>query len=482
MIKILGFAPDADPASLGVLTDCTNVVPTTSGIKGAPAPAQVGVDTLAAACRGAALLTALSGARRLIAGTSAALYELTTTTWTDRSRAGAPAYALGTDERWSFVQYADTTLAVTPSAVVQRAPTGSAFANVASSPQAKIIESASGFAVVFNTTSFADEWYCSAYLDPTDWATDVETQCAKGRLVSSPGPITAAKRFGDNIVVYKERSMYMGRYAGPPSVWDWTQVSTDVGCIGPEAIVDTPIGHVFMGVDSLYVFDGTRPRPLDVGLIREWLTLNMAGQYAYKTAMLFDLANSLVWMYYSQSGGSGSLDRCVVFNILKGNYGRANTSIEAVLAYNSGSFTYDSGHPMFSTYDAGTPAIPFDSAFWQVNVVSPAVFDTAHKLNVLAGSCASGSFTTGDVGDDDDMVTCKSLRVRYSLAPTTSIATGYTKEEEGGTITTVSGPATSHEGRHDMRQTARWHRFSVATTGNFTASAFRPEFAKAGAR
>ena len=482
MIKILGFAPDADPTSLGVLTDCTNVIPTIGGFRGAPAPAPVGVNTLAAPCRGAVLATELAGTRRLIAGTSAALYELASLSWTDRSRAGAPAYALAVDDGWSIVQYANTTLAVTPTAVVQRALPAAAFANVAGSPQAKIIEAASGFAVVFNTSSFVDEWYCSAYLDPTDWVTSVTTQCVKGRLIGSPGPITAAKRFGDNIIAYKSTSMYIGQAVGAPESWRWTQVSTDVGCVGMNAVVDTPIGHIFMGIDGLYVFDGTRPRPLDIGMVREWLANEMVGGFKDKTQLLFDRDNGLVWCYYAPAGGGGVISRCLVIDVGGGRFGRANSTIQAVLSYSSGAFTYDSGSPLITTYDAASnPSISFDSGFWEGNAVSPAVFSSSNVLQTLAGVCGAASFTTGDVGDDEGYRMCTELRVRYVTAPTTSVASGFTKDHAGAPLSLESS-GTQADGKHDLRQTGRWHRFSVATTGNFEVTAFRPKFMEAGAR
>ena len=481
MIKILGFGPDADPTSLGVLTDCTNVIPTIGGFRGAPTLVSVGVATLAAACRGAVLVTELTGTRRLIAGTSAALYELATTVWTDRSRAGAPAYALAADDRWSIVQYANTTLAVTPTAVVQRALPAAAFANVTGSPQAKIIAAASGFAVVFNTSSFVDEWYCSAYLDPTDWVNSVSTQCTKGRLIGSPGPITAAMRFGDNIVAYKATSMYLGQASGAPEAWRWTQVSTDVGCVGMSAVVDTSIGHVFMGIDGLYVFDGTRPRPLDVGMVREWLAAEMAGGFKDKTQLLLDRDNALVWAYYAPGGGGGAVSRCLVFDMGGGRFGRANTTIQAVLSYSAGSFTYDAGSPLFTTYDAGTPAIDFDSSFWLGEAVTPAIFNGSNVLQTLNGVCGAASFTTGDVGDDEGHRMCAELRVRYTLSPATSVVSGFTKNQAGAPLS-VGSSGTQVDGKHNLRQTGRWHRFSVATTGNFEVTAFRPKFIEAGSR
>jgi hypothetical protein len=109
------------------------------------------------------------------------------------------------------------------------------------------------------------------------------------------------------------------------------------------------------------------------------------------------------------------------------------------------------------------------------------VVNGSHVVSTLSGTCAASSFTTGDIGDDEGYRTCSNLRVRYTAKPTTSTATGYTKDAEGDAVATGSSQAQA-DGRHNLRQTARWHRFKVDTTGDFTVTAVRPEFREGGRR
>lgn len=479
MTPLLGFAPDADPTLPGVITACSNLIPFEAGMKGAPVATSAGVATLAAACRGITATSDLSGNRRLIAGTSTKLYELSSTTWTDRSR--ATSYTLGADDRWSFIQYANSTLAATPSAVLQRSTSG-AFADIATAPQAKLIESAQGFAVAFNTQdatygSSPDRWWCSALYDETNWTPAISTQCTTGRLVGGSGPLTAARRFGDNLVAYKSGTMFVGSYVGAPEVWRWAQVSTDVGCVGQDAVVDTVIGHIFVGKDNVYLYDGTTPRPLANGTVRRWLFADMSSTYQYKVQCLWDRTNHLVWIFYPSS--DGTLDRTAVYHVLTQRWGLANQAIQAVVNYTSPTITFDGGSSSITTYDAG-PTVPFDSPFWIAGGVSPAVVSSS-VLSTLSGACASASFTTGDFGDDEGYRTCTNLRVRYTAKPTTSIAVGFTKDAEGDTLA-INASQAQADGRHNLRQTARWHRFAVTTTGDFEVTAVRPEFKEGGRR
>ena len=102
LIKLLGYAPDADESIPGILVNASGVVPSLRGMKGAPSPASSGMATLAATCVGSALLTKLDGTTRLIAGAPQKLYEAGASTWTDVSRAAT--YTTSTTGVWRFAQ------------------------------------------------------------------------------------------------------------------------------------------------------------------------------------------------------------------------------------------------------------------------------------------------------------------------------------------------------------------------------------------
>lgn len=479
MIPLLGYAPDADPTTPGVIMDCAALIPFEAGMRGAPSAVTAGVAALAAECRGIVGTSDLSGNRRVIAGTAAGLYEVASTTWTDISRGGA--YTLGSDERWSFVQFANSTIAATPSAVLQRSDSG-AFADISGAPQAKYVEAAKGFVVAFNTLSYADEWYCCAQFDVTDWVLDVSTQCVSGRLVGGSGPITAARRFGDDIVAYKAGAMFVGRYEGAPAVWAWTQVSNDVGCAGGDAVVDTPIGHVFLGRDNIYVFDGTTPRPLGTGVIRQALFADIAPAYVYKTIVSWDRSNHLVRFQYVSAGSEGIVDKCVVYHIGTGKWGRDDRSIEAAVTYTAPTITYDTLGTVMTTYDAPFN-VSYDSPFWIAGSGLPAFVDTAHTVYTLTGICAAASLTTGIYGDDQGFSMCRALRPRFTYAPTSCTVHGYAQMTDAGEFAGVSvSTAARADGKLDFRQTARWHSFRLSMTGDFEITALRPELVSAGDR
>src|SRR5512139_2415197 len=127
MIPFLGYAPDLDPATPGVLTSVTNVVPSQRGMKGAPTGGSTGYAALAAECRGAAVLTKLDGTARFIAGTAVKLYEGASAAWTERTRGGGTPsnYTTGSAGRWRFAVFGNSVLAVNGRGAdaLQRSPT-----------------------------------------------------------------------------------------------------------------------------------------------------------------------------------------------------------------------------------------------------------------------------------------------------------------------------------------------------------------------
>lgn len=485
MIELLGYFPDAEPQTPGAMVECTNIVPYEAGMKTAPTPVRIGLPALNGPCLGAAVLRDLTGNARFLAGTSTAIYESNGTAWVDVSQGTAP-YSVAASDGWDFAQFGNTALAATPTKRIQRSTSG-AFAEITAAPKCHIIESVNGFVMALNTDETVygtspDRWWCSALYDDTDWTPAVSTQSTTGRLIDGLGAITAGKRFGSDMIAYKERGIFLGRYAGPPAVWDWTTISEDVGCVGREAVVITNVGHVFVGQDNIYVFDGTRPIPVG-DPVRQWWADNSSGQYRDRTKLLWDRQNSLVWMFFPSKTSDGAADYCLVFHTLTRRWGRCDNIAQAVVNfYTSGAFTYDGGSPLISTYNNSPAAsIPYDSVLWLNEKEAPAFFDNANQIKALEGESGDSSFTTGDFGSDTKAVMAKRVILNFSQTPDSAECTGYTRPGSGRTLTERS-TSELNDSAFDMRQTARFHRFQIDISGNAKFNGIEVEVEDAGVR
>lgn len=481
MTPIIGFAPDAELTTPGVLADCTNLVPVLTGMAGGPsAVTPAGVPALAAACQGAAVVTKLDGTRRIIAGAQTAIYELLSGSWTDQSAVGG--YAGGSTSRWSITQFGDATIMANRADDMQ-ASTSGAFADIPGAPKAEIVFSVRDQVMALNTNDGAekpDGWHCSAVFDHTSWTPSTTTQANRGRLVSTPGPLTAGARLGEYAVAYKARSMFLGQYVGAPVVWDWTQVSGgDAGCVGKKAICDVDGVHFFVGEDNFWLFDGTRPIPLADGALRDWWQANSNPSFRFLIECVYNRATNQVWIFYP-SAGSQVLDHTLVYHVKSKRWGRANRTIQASLEYVSPAATIDGLTAYASTIDT-LPDVGLDSQFWLSGGRALSVFNGSNQLVSLSGDSDASSLETGDAGDDDQVVLLQQLRLRYAVAPTSATVQTLHKMNSGEAYSAgVSGDM--NDGKFDTLKAARWHRAQVSFVGPVTVTHMKPTIKAQGTR
>lgn len=494
MTPLIGFAPDLDPASPGVIADCQQIIPTVRGFAAEKALTVIS-SALPATSYGMATVLRQDGTRREIAGTLTRLYELSGTSWTDVSKSGGYS---NVNNRWRFAEFGNATLATNGADSIQVSNSaGSAFAALGSgsvnAPAAQIIETVAGFAMAFNTNDAPgspsygyspDRWWCSALYDHTNWTPSVTTQCATGRFIDAPGPITAAKKLGDNVVVYKDRAMFIGTYQGPPIIWAWTQVSSEVGAISPDAVVNIGTAHIFFGADHFWMFDGSRPVQID-NPIREWFLANSASASRNLMQATYDRKNGLVRFYFSSAGNNtGSLDRCIVYHIPTNRWGKADQQIETVSEIILPGVTYDG----FGSFNGGSwtwdtlPSIIYDSDTFSSQFGLPGVIDTSHRLNSMTGVPASSMILTGTYGDDNIYSSLKRIRCRFTVPPASgSVVTSF-RSDSGVPFSTTTKTANLNGAKFDVLQQGRWHRGQFTFNGNVELSAIEFQLAQRGLR
>lgn len=483
MTPLMGFTPDMETPTPGVLVDCENFIPYESGMEGAPSgQTPLDVPVLPAACLGAVVTTKIDGTKRTIAGTATKLYELSGGTWNDQS---GSTYSGGSDTRWSFAQFGDSTIASNKADAMQVSNSTTFAAVGGSSPKAEIVYSVNAFVMALNVDDGADKpdgWHCCAIFDATDWVEAVATQSASGRLVATSGPITAGLKLGEYATAYKKNSIYLGQYVGAPAVWDWILVpGGNAGCVGKEAICDVDMAHFFVGTDNFWLFDGTRPVPVGDQQIRQWFFDNADPTYLYRTKCVFDRQQNRVWVFYPAAGAT-TCNSAIVYHLRTKQWGRANRSIEAAINYQTTGLTFDTWDDAGATYNS-LPDISYDSSYWLSGSTALAVFNTSHQLQTLNGPADPSSFTTGDAGDDDAVTLLRLIRLRFASGrkPTAATVQTFHKMSSGDDLTTGVS-STINDGKFDVMQAARWHRATVTMTGSPRVTGIKPDFESAGAR
>lgn len=480
MIEWKGYAPDLANHVPGIFRDCENVIPTVKGFAGAPTPALSSLLTaaVAATAQGAADLAQLDQTTRFFVGTTAKLYEAAATAWTDRTRASGGDYSVSAAVRWRFDVQNSVCFAVAKSDTLQFSASG-AFADVSGAPKASIVTNVGNFLFLFDTNEAVygdslNRWWCSALGDYTDWTPSVATQCTTGLLTATAGKITGAKRFGEAVIVYKEKSMYLGVYVGPPAIWEFRLLPEDAGALSQEAIID--IGeaespkHVFMGYDDFYFFDGSRAVPIGDANLKESVFRDLKRTKQGLAMALHDRQRSNVYFFYP-SDESNLLKKCVVFNYYTNKWGRDDRSVQVVASFTPTGLTYADAGTAYSTYGDVTGST-YENTFSSSLTPVPAVFDTTNTLKTLTGSAQTSSITTGEYGDNDTYSSLHRVKVHYESNPTSATMTNYYKYNAGDADTTDT-VTTETNSRFDVLRSARWHKFRFDFVGDWEAAGMR---------
>lgn len=113
--ELKGFAPDLDPVTPGVLTDCDAIIPTTYGLSAANSRVSAGLPVLPDAPNSAFVAELLDGSKRTLAATDTGIYEAVGGVWDDRSRVGGYS---GTN-RTRFCVFGNNVLSTNRSEVIQ---------------------------------------------------------------------------------------------------------------------------------------------------------------------------------------------------------------------------------------------------------------------------------------------------------------------------------------------------------------------------
>lgn len=264
------FAPDLDPTTPGIYTDMVRMIPTPWGTYRTSPSATPTAQTVSfnQAPNGSALLLRTDGTARWVVGTPSKLYDSDETgaVFTDRSGAN---YGSSYTYPWQFAQYGNVTLAVKLDVAPQASTTGN-FANLAGTPpKAALIAVQSNAVILANYndgSAVPDGWWASDVGDHTQWTPGVGVDSAYGRLIQTPGPITALFAFGNDVYAFKRSSIYRGTYVGAPIYWNWTLVHNAVGVSNPNAVASDGQQMFFVGDAGAYLFDGATLTRIDMGV------------------------------------------------------------------------------------------------------------------------------------------------------------------------------------------------------------------------
>jgi hypothetical protein len=445
-LPFLDFAPDLayDTSNLQnaiALVDMNNAMPTVKGYQCLNSPAPIAI-----ACPGAVLGSTLgffsNGAVINFAGTSASLYRLDTyNTWTNVGNVPA-------NGRWRFAQFGDDIIAVnggsplgypTVTTPAQVSSWAAPFTPLGGSPpnNANCLCSVNGQVLMFGPT---DGWACSALGTDNNWTPNIQTQAGSGILYDYPGNIVACAPIFRNVVAFKQSATWLGSYAGGYAVWSWQLISDLTGTWCQESVVIMPDSVAFLGNDDFYVCSGYTPQRIP-NSIKEWF-FDVADPTQF-TNMLsrYDATHGICYWYWVSKTPPhpGVPDRWVAWNPRTGRWGTGYLS-------------------------QGAFSVPYPNQ--QPGWLGGIFYDANYIPNTWTGTPGTMYLTTGYFGNPNNYSQCMRVKPIYYVEPASATVQPYHVVNLGDPD--ITGPTTflnPTDGWFYFRQTDRWHKFTVTTTG-----------------
>lgn len=187
---------------------------------------------------------------------------------------------------------------------------------------AKGLTSFAGFlhlaATIEDGTRQSQRWRWSRFGNAESWDnTGTYGQAGYADLTDGPDKLQTVKRLGgDFVALYKENSIHIAQYVGPPTVWSRRLVVDGIGLMAPGAVASIINEHIFLANDNFYVFNGISIKPIGDAIFDTFiLELNPEKSHLVWAHTIYE-KHEVIFGY--PSGGSEVPNKAVVLNYKTG--------------------------------------------------------------------------------------------------------------------------------------------------------------------
>lgn len=387
MVPFGDFAPDVAEQDSGVLEVAKNVRPIANGYAPFPGPSAYS-GALAANPKGLFLFRNASGAYEQWAATSAKIYQLVTTTWTDRS--GTLSFSLPAGDFWSVTQFGSkaifTNYADGPHVVDVDSGTNVAALS-GSPPTGRCIDVVNGHVMLGSTDSSDYGLAWSDTNDETNWSTgnsDSQTLPEGGR----PRVICGAAGY-----VVQERGVTQITFQpGDSKVFSFDLVQEAKGTIAPNSVIKFGNDFAYLAEDGFW-YRGEQISAERVG--RTFFNRAAESEISQVQGVAHPFYPLFIWIYLSSSGAT-TYTSGLMYNWQLKKW----SEIEVDLMFLGVIATPGLSPDSWTTGPDAETTSP-DSRLFAGGAPTLAAFDTDKKLAFFDGSNLEATFETAelDVGN-----------------------------------------------------------------------------------
>lgn len=148
------------------------------------------------------------------------------------------------------------------------------------------------------------------------------SEAGEASLGGTKGHILNALQLGNELVVYKEDSVYSLNYVGGTFTFQVREKFKDTGLFARDAVVDLGDGnHMMMSTNDVVVHNGNNIRSVIDDQTKTFLFTDIDSTYYYKTFLAHNKIKNEVWICYpSTNATNGFPDTALIWNYRDGTW------------------------------------------------------------------------------------------------------------------------------------------------------------------
>jgi hypothetical protein len=465
------WLPD-QPGLVGALTVAKNVFPKAVGYGPFPESVEFSGDA-SEDLNSVVAARSIDGDTKVIAGGFTKLFLLDSA---DLSLDDISGTTYNSSFDWKFTQFGNTLVAANGANTLQAydlTTTGNFAALDSGAPAAKFVTVVRDFVVTAWQPNNNARVQWSGINDPTTWSSSAVTQ-SDFQDVPDGGQIQGITG-GEFGLVLLERSLFRMSYIGSPLVFQFDNISRNLGCYEPNSIIQWQGITYFLGDDGFYACDGQQVVGIGAEKVdRFFFTDADEGSFPEMSAAVDPIRNLIMWGYRN----AGDLYRVLLYHVNTKRWSFIDTTLNRLAAYSTPAITLEGVDTYSTSIDA--LQISLDSRFWQGGKLQLGGI-RGTKIVTFSGPSRAATIETSDLQTEG--VSTMLTLVKPLIDEGSSSVGVASRNSLADAISFGSQNSPSSENRVGVRTVGRYHRLRFQPTGNWsTAIGADIELQQAGSR
>ena len=374
-------------------------------------------------------------------------------------------YTTPTDQRWRFTQFGNVVIAANGYDKLQGFNVNSAslFADLAAdAPTARYVTIVRDFVVSGNIqSSYPNRVQWSALNDESSWTTSATTQ-ADFQDIPDGGSVVGITG-GEFGLILMDRSIYRMSYVGSPLVFQFDNITRNLGCYEANSVIQYAGMTFFLGDDGFYACDGQTILPIGNEKVNRFFFNDVDQGTIYLMSAAVDPAKKLIiWAYASL--GSATVDKLIIYNFQTQKWSSGTTTADRIATTSTPAVTLE-GMDAYGNLD--TIMTSFDSRLWLGGRLQLAGVNGT-KIVTFTGANATAYLETGDI--EVPGATSAITMVKPLVDDGSANVAVATRRLLNETVTYGTAASSDAENRVSIRSVGRFHRLQLSPTGSWSTA------------